>query len=168
MTFREFRYKLYISLTIAGVTLVAGLIFREACMKLPDAKVTFGVDARDFKAATKEAMSLLNHAAGCTWLVEGDDILVLSTDGEPCGKAFHPGITSGHAAMAYACDSRFEIHVEQPGDIHTQTCIVAHEIGHTVGLLDSNRGIMRQGYCPTPIRFTDVERAFLKEKRCYK
>ena len=130
----------------------------------------------------------MNRFVGCEFLVPGsphsdyqsrDNVRILSTDGEPCGLAFHTSIDDGHSATAYRCNpsknfdrpyTRFEIHVSKPGDVHTQACIVAHELGHIAGLKDhelrNQRGIMNQYYCPTPIVLSDAEVDYLSAKFC--
>ena len=181
MTFRKFRYYLYIGLTIVGFIVMGGLIFRSACMDLPKAARTFGVTSDgNYSEPTRSAMDVINGFVGCEFLVPGDDAIVMSTDGTPCGKAFHKNIESGHSAMAYACTDpsdpdyrghRWEIHVEQPGNIHTQACIAAHELGHALGLEDaatkSSIGIMNQHVCPEKqIVLADAESKFLRDKFC--
>jgi len=179
--FRKFRYYAYIVLTIVGVLVMGGLVFRSACMKLPEARATFGVASDgDYSEPTRAAMDLINGFVGCEFLIQGESAMVMSTDGEPCGLAFHENIESGHSAMAYACSPdapnfrgyRWELHVEQPGNIHTQVCIVAHELGHALGLEDASSkrsiGIMNQHRCPeNRIVLSDAESKFLRDKFCY-
>ena len=168
---RQFKYYTIIVATIVAFVAMAGFIFRDACMDLPEAKMTIGVHSDDFERPTKTAMSLMNAFVGCEFLVPGKDVRIMSTDGEPCGLAFHRAIDDGHSASSYRCDSGgFEVHVSKPGDIHVQTCIAAHEIGHVAGLEDPEKknqlGIMNQYYCPTPIILSDDEVKFLSKKFC--
>lgn len=172
MTFRKFRYYAYIVLTIVGVVAVMGLAFREACVGEPPAAITIGVQAEDFSESTFAAMGLMNGFVGCEFLVPGDDVVIKSDNGEPCGIAFHPAISDGHSAGAYRCaDGKSEVLVSAPGDIHTQVCIVAHEIGHVAGLKDApsktSRGIMNQYVCPDrQIVLSDAESKYLSDKFC--
>lgn len=173
---KRFEYHSIIAITIIGAIGMGGLVLRSACGELPAAMLTFGVQSEDFNEPTKEAMGLMNRFVGCEFLVKGKDIGVLSSDGEPCGTAFHRNIDDGHSAGTYVCspssrrEFRYEIHVERPGDIHTQTCIIAHELGHAVGLEDHRskgmRGIMNQYDCPTKIILSDAEVDFLDKKFC--
>ncbi len=173
---RSLKYYLIVGVTILGTLAMGCLVFKSACMDLPTAKVELGIQADDFGSPTKSAMGLMNGFVGCEFLVPGDDVRVLSTDGQPCGKSFHPAIEDGHSAGAYDCKdekraTRYEVHVSYPGNTHTQTCIIAHEIGHVAGLEDHKvrrrRGIMNQYNCPTPIVLADAEVDFLRAKFCY-
>lgn len=165
---------LVVGVTVFGTLIMGGLVFKSACMDLPAAKVEFGVYATDFGAPTKSAMGIINGFVGCEFLVPGDEVHVSSTDGEPCGKAFHGSIEDGHSAGTYECKGatpRYEIHVSYPGDTYIQTCIIAHEIGHATGLEDHKvrrrRGIMNQYECPKPIVLSGSEVAFLRQKYCF-
>lgn len=164
--------KYAISFVTASILIVFGCLVLRNCEPLPAARLTMGVMAEDFPAPTRNAMRILNRFTGCEFLVAGDDIKVLSTDGEPCGESSHPSVEDGHSASAYQCGgAKWEIHVEKPGDLHTQVCIVGHEIGHVAGLEDHDvkglRGIMDQHSCPTPIGLSDKEAAFLHAKFCF-
>ncbi len=157
----------------AAVIIFLAIVLNSACRSLPAAKVTLGVYATDFKAPTKSAMGIINGFVGCEFLVPGDEVRVLSTDGQPCGESFHDAIEDGHSAGTYACEKQaphYEIHVMHPGNTHTQACIVAHEIGHATGLEDhkvrNRRGIMNQYNCPEMIVLSDAEVRFLREKYC--
>ncbi len=152
---------------------VIGALTMLACRSLPAAKVTLSVYATDFEDPTKSAMGIINGFVGCEFLVPGNEVRVLSTDGQPCGKSFHDAIEDGHSAGTYDCEDRtprYEIHVMHPGNTHTRACIVAHEIGHAVGLEDhkvrGRRGIMNQYNCPDMIVLSDAEVSFLREKYC--
>lgn len=156
-TWRMIRFKLYVATPFVVIPLIAGLVFYQQCFKeLPDAKVMLGVKAQDFKKPMLEAMDIWNNAAGCRIFVPGDDVWWGSTDGEPCGLAFHPSIEDGHSAGAYKCTPselrpwRWELHVERPGDLRTQTCIALHELGHVLGLEDSDQSLdlMHREWCP--------------------
>ena len=151
-------------------------VFKAVFISLPAARVTLSIQADDFRAPTKSAMGIMNGFVGCEFLVPGDDVRVLSTDGQPCGKSFHPAISDGHSAGTYDCEKRtprYEVHISYPGDTHTQVCIIAHEIGHVAGLEDheykvrNRRGIMNQYNCPTPIVLSDAEVKFLRAKFCH-
>lgn len=179
--FRKFRYHLYIGLTIVGVIVMGGLIFREACIAEPPAEIVIGVSSEDFSEPTRAAMDIMNGFVDCEFLVPGDDVLIVSADGEPCGKPFHPNNHEGegHSAGAYQCSKtdpnfrgyEYEIHVSAPGDLRTQVCIAAHELGHVAGLPDKPskqaRGIMNQHVCPErQIVLSDDEVSFLRKKFC--
>ncbi len=144
-TWRKIRLKVYVATPFVVIPLIAGILFYQNCKSLPDATQQIGVEAQDFKEPVKEAMNILNRAAGCTIFVPGKDLLFLSTMGEPCGVAFHPDIEDGHSAGTYRCDPAspkyrgyiWEIHVEKPGNVRTQTCIAIHEFLHVAGFADS-------------------------------
>ncbi len=79
--------------------------------------------------------------------IVGDDRLA-----QPCGTLGfdRPEREDGHSAVSYQCkDGIWEIHIFESGDLHTQFCIIAHELGHILGLADDHRGkrIMNQYYC---------------------
>lgn len=106
------------------------------------------------------ATDILDRWAGCKVHLP-EVIVVMGADGSPCGDPWRPESEDGHTATAYRCrsggGSRWEIHISRPGDVHTQTCIVLHELGHVLGLSDGGRGIMNQYDCPKFIRLTDQE-----------
>lgn len=130
---------------------------------------TLGVQAQDFGAATTSAMDLWNGWVGCDFLVAGDDIAVKSDDGEPCGAMWRPEAEWGHAATSYQCrrsdPRRFEILVSQPGDLHDQLCIIAHELGHILGRKHARRGVMSKE-CPTFVRVLDVDVRAARARFC--
>ena len=158
MNFREIRFKLYVATPFVVIPLIAVLVFYDHCKSLPDATQQIGVTAIDFEKPVEEAKSIWNRAVGCTIFTDGSDVVILSTDGEPCNKAFHHNISDGHSAGAYQCSPsasdfrgyRWEVHVEKPGDLRTQTCIAIHELGHVLGLKDSlaTHNAMHVKWCP--------------------
>ncbi len=145
-TWREIRFKVYVVMPFVVLPIIIALVLWNHYKPLPDATQQIGIEARDFNEPAEAAMNILNRAAGCTIFVPGKDVLFLSTMGEPCGLAFHPGIEDGHAAGTYKCDPgspnyrgyQWEIHVERPGDLRTQTCIALHEFLHVAGFGDSS------------------------------
>jgi len=155
----------FAALTLA--TLFAALSCR---VRAPRTVVT--VESRDFPGPTKAAVKIINGYVGCGFLEYksgGAEISVEGDDGAPCGLPFHPGIESGHSAVAYACprtNPRYQVRISLPGDIHTQACIVAHELGHALGLQDGGRGIMNQRTCPERIRLSDLETDTLRRRYC--
>lgn len=167
-----------------GIMTTMGILIVKNCLPLPEAQMTLGIHAEDdgiiHKPSVDEAMSIINRFVGCEFLVPGKDVRIMSTDGEPCGKAFHKDIPKEHyAAYAYKCNPSFstyrgwpwEVHVQSPGDIHLQVCIAAHEIGHAAGLEDKPNpkaiGIMNQKHCPdTQIILSDDEVDFLNAQFC--
>lgn len=154
----------FVFITATIIALAVG----ATCSEPPRAKVTIGVNAQDFERATDSAMALMNRWAGCAFLVRGGAVQVMSASGEPCGDPWRPEAEEGHSATAYQCHSEaWEIHVSKPGDLHTQFCIVAHELGHVAGLQDGGRGIMNQYECPEFVKLTDAEASFLKGKFCH-
>jgi len=109
--------------------------------------VPLSVRADAYEGATKSAMELWNTAAGCplfaqTFVAMGDSIsrdplatvVVKATDGAPCGQMEAQGMGQDDAAGAYLCGPRAEVHVSHPGDTRQQFAIVAHELGHILGL----------------------------------
>lgn len=155
------------AISILAILTMCGFVIWESCKVSRPAAQTIGVHAQDFEEATESAMELINSWVGCDLLVPGEDVLIMSTNGEPCGVIFHEDNRTGqHSAEAYQCQGRFEIHVSRPGNIHTQACIVAHELGHVLGLEDGWTGIMNQHSCPEKIRVSDKERAFLRRAFC--
>ena len=147
----------------------AGLFVLTQCNELPAARTTLGVHANHFEAATKEAMGLINNAIGCKFFVPGDEVLVTSATGAPCGDPWRPPREEGHAGTAYRCSKTrdyFEIHVSRPGDTHTQTCIIMHELLHVAGIRDSTKGVMNQYVCQRHIRMSDEDTDTLKRAVC--
>ena len=125
---------------------MAIFVFYQSCRTLPEAKVTIGVSAEDFSEPTRAAMDVWNGFVGCEFFVPGDDVLVKSDDGEPCGDPWRPEDEWDHAATAYRCpNGRTEILVSSPGNINTQACIIAHELGHSLkeyGVEHASIGVM--------------------------
>lgn len=134
-----------------------------AC-KSPAAK-TLGVTSDDFGPATKSAMQLWNGYVGCDFLVPGDDVTVKSDDGEPCGINVRPDNQWWHAAAAYKCGDKFEILISHPGEIHTQLCIIAHELGHVLGREHARDGVMSRG-CPSRVRINDDDTSAVRLAFC--
>ncbi len=97
---------------------------------------------------------------------EGPRVKIFGANGEPCVQE-GPARGPGHAAHAYQCpDGTWEIHIWAPGDIHTQFCIVAHELGHVLGLADdhSGTGVMNQKHCPKLVRVSDKDAAAVRAR----
>lgn len=158
MNWRTIRFRLYVATPFVVLPIIIALVLWNHYKTLPDATRQIGVKAQDFKAPVKEAMRILNGAAGCTIFVPGEDVLLLSTMGEPCGLAFHQDIEDGHSAGTYRCDPsapayrgyQWEVHVERPGNVRTQTCIAVHELLHVAGFDDTNdkSKAMYTAWCP--------------------
>jgi hypothetical protein len=115
----------------------------------------------------------LFHAGALEDAQRGESVVrILSANGEPCGDPWRPEAEDGHSATAYQCPARadgvalWEIHVFAPGDIHTQLCIAAHELGHVLGLADDAQGagIMNQQHCPEMLRVNDKDRLAIVER----
>ena len=172
---RQIKYYGYIGMTFVGAAIMLFLITREACGTLPKAEEQLRVyDNRDMTASIEAAMGIMNKAAGCELLIPGTpddyDIQFIGMVDTPCRVgSFHEGIESGHTASAYRCPTsgKWDIDVEQPGDIHTMVCIAAHELGHVLGLSDhKGKGVMNQYACPEHIWPSDAERAYLEKTYC--
>ncbi len=167
------------------VTVLAtmGFLAVKNCISLPEATKTIGIHIEDdgiiHKRSVYDAMEIMNRFVGCEFLIPGgNDIRIMSTDGEPCGLTFHKNIEDGHSAGTYQCNPDspkyrgfpWEVHVEKPGDIHLQVCIAAHEICHALGCKDKpkgRRGIMNPFHCPdTQIILSNDEVDFLHAKMC--
>jgi hypothetical protein len=94
-------------------------------------------------------------------------VRILSANGEPCGDPWRPESEEGHSATAYECpDGTWEIHISAPGDIHTQLCIIAHELGHVLGLADdeTGAGVMNRWHCAEMVRVSDKDAAAIVER----
>jgi hypothetical protein len=131
-----------------------------------------GVTAEDFESPTKTAVDIWNKRVGCKLFeMGGDDVTVKSGDGMPCGRMDAPGLEPQDSAGAWLCGTRAEVHVMHPGDIHTQAHIVAHELGHVLGLTHDPRGLMAHPQVissegVTMIRPSDKDAAALRERYC--
>jgi predicted Zn-dependent protease len=135
-----------------------------ACSSLPPTK-TVGTRADDFAEATQAAVDLWNGWVGCDFLIAGEDIIVKSDDGAPCGDHWRPEPEWDHAATAYDCGSHWEILVSQPGDLHDQLCVIAHEIGHALGRHHQSHGVMAKG-CDSFLRISDSDTNALRRDFC--
>ena len=145
---------------------VLALLLLAACNK-PKTPKQIGVQAQDFAAATKAAMDIWNGYVGCQVFVPGSEVVIMSTNGEPCGDMNAPGLEPNHAASSYLCGPRnWEVHVSYPGDLHDQACIIAHELGHVLGLEDgASRGVM-SNTCPEWISVLDKDSDWVKREFC--
>lgn len=140
------------------------------------AKTTIGMQATDgYGEELDAAMDIWNGFVGCKFLVPGDDTTVKSDDGEPCGDAMRPEEEWGHAATAYDCkNGHYEILISTPGNVNTQACIIAHEIGHRLkqfGIEHNSIGVM--GHCNDPannqqnvLRIRDADSAAIRKHFC--
>jgi len=146
----KLKFYLYSGVGIIGAAAMAGLVLWKACGTVPEAKRTIGVQASaEYQEATQAAVDVWNGFVGCRFLVDGDDVLVKADDGAPCGDPWRPAAEWDHAATAYRCPTgKSEVLVSRPGNINTQACIIAHEIGHTLaafGVVHATIGIMSDG-----------------------
>jgi hypothetical protein len=89
---------------------------------------------------------------------------------QPCGTLgfSRPEKESRHSAVTYECpDGTWEIHIFAPGDLHTQLCIVAHELGHVLGLADDwnhGTGVMNPEHCAQVVQVSDKDSAAIVER----
>jgi hypothetical protein len=149
-------------LIINAALRVKGMFFQD------DATLTLGVQSEsDYKRPTEAAMDIWNGFVGCKFLVEGTEVRVKADDGEPCGDPWRPEAEWDHDATAYDCDDEpwSEVVVSRPGDIHTQTCIIAHELGHVMGMPHRSFGAM-SSECGDMIRIADADVKALKRQYC--
>jgi hypothetical protein len=136
-------------------------VWNEDATVIPEVPLAIDVSS-DFEEPTKHAMKLWNNI-----MPEGQALFLMAPveaehggvrivgDGQlaqPCGGLGfdRPEKEQGHSAASYQCsDGIWEIHIFKPGNLHTQLCIVAHELGHVLGLADDGSGkrIMNQYYC---------------------
>ena len=158
----------YSGLVFVGAVAMAAAALYATCRTGPPAAYPVGVFAKDFPSPTRAAMGILNGYIGCEAFVTGHDVTVQSANGAPCGDFWRPPAEEGHSATTYQCGNKFEIHISKPGDLHTQACIIAHELGHAAGLPDRiGNGIMNQHRCAEPIRVSDWEVRRLRGRRAF-
>lgn len=123
--------------------------------------------SEDFKVPAQSAVKLWNNITPLFLIGSKlSTVRILSANGEPCGK-FSIHETEGHSATAYECSGgSWEIHISKPGDLHTQFCIIAHELGHVLGLADDKAGsrVMNQKVCPEMLLVSDKDRAAVLER----
>lgn len=172
----KIRYYLVMgAFAILAAAIVMAMV--KVIMGPSEAKITIGVKAIDgYEKETRAAMAVWNGFVECEFLVPGDDILVKSDDGEPCGDMWRPEGEWGHAATSYDCkEGKSQIVISHPGTNWMQTWSIAHEIGHTLkghGVEHATIGVM--GKTPlddggkTPmIRIRDRDSKALREHFCY-
>jgi hypothetical protein len=165
----------------------AELVWNPAATKRPTVPIMVDY-GDDFDRPTYHAILLWNdimptvegargqdlfHAGELEGAQPGESVVrVLSANGEPCGDPWRPEAEDGHSATAYQCPARadgvdlWEVHVSFPGDIHTQLCIISHELGHVLGLADDEHGagVMNQQHCPEMVRVNDKDAAAIVER----
>lgn len=161
--------KIYVTMAlIGGAFLVLVGMQVQRCGDLGPAVMQVGVQAQDgYQEALDAAAARINHDVGCRVLVPGNRVTIRQDDGEPCGSALHH--EEGHAAGAYQCpDGTYDVLIARPGDIKAQMHIVAHELGHVLGLEHGTRGIMayREGDDPQMLLLSDAEVASIKRRFC--
>lgn len=135
----------------------------------------------DFREPTEVIVGLFNRQVGCRLLLfamSGDiDVRVETGVRSPCGRDDAVRIDPDEAAGAFLCPgARAEIHIAYPGDLFERTWIVAHELGHVLGLAHDDSGLMREkvpvtfdkeGHRALPIiRLTDKDAAALRGRYC--
>jgi hypothetical protein len=170
-TVNKIKFYLYSGLGLGGCVAMVILVMYFALRTLPEAKKTIGIRALDgYGDATEAAMDAWNSGAGCEFLIPGDDVIVQSESGMPCGDTWRPESEWGHSATAYRCLDHSEIWVSEPGNIHTQAHIIGHEIGHTLDRPHQSIGLM--GRPPDPnggnkmLRISDADKKAVRERFC--
>lgn len=162
----------FIAHTVILFSFAVPIVFvLQACTTKPKSKIY--IKAHDFHKPTQSAVDIWNGYVGCDFLSVhagkgGLDahIFVISDNGEPCGDPWRPQEEWGHDATAYRCDlRRTELVVSRPGDTHTQTCIIAHELGHALGRPHQSHGAM-SNKCGDRISISDSDTKALKKKYC--
>lgn len=145
---RNWKYEIIGAVTICGIISFSGLALFHTCVPRPVSSTAISVEARDgYGPATSAAMRIWNGFVGCDIFTEAKEgagkVTVMSDDGEPCGSIWRPKDEWDHAATAYRCrEGKSEILVSRPGNINTQACIIAHELGHVLGIPHASRGVM--------------------------
>jgi len=141
----------------------------------------------DYTKSTKYAIDLWNLYADCNLFEEYDpikhsyyDVIVKSVYGMPCNGSIDNVLhtSTGHAGETWQCPGYdgWDILIMQPGDLRDQLYIVAHELGHVLGLADDDRhngGLMNQFILADKkfgdfikIRPSDKDVAALKSRYC--
>ncbi len=148
------------------VALVLWTVFRT----LPASDKAIGVNALDgYAEETKSAMDNWNGWVGCKIFVSGDDVVIKSDDGDPCGDPWRPEDEWDHAATAYRCpNGSSEILISNPGNVNTQACIISHELGHILGRQHARVGAMANCLADEQNRLSvrDEDVAALKKEFC--
>lgn len=158
---------------ILGTLAMVGIIIYFAFRMLPDAKKTMGVKSSDgvYTAEVKAAMDAWNTWSGCTFLIPGDDILVESDGGEPCGDMIRPKHEEGHAATAYRCGEHYQIVVAKPGHTNSAAHYIGHEIGHVLKRPHHTIGFMGKTLDPNSgqqniLKINDADRFATRKEFC--
>ena len=108
-------------------------------------------DFSEYDSGIRESIKFWNNEVGCDLFRAADsgdipDIVIIPSNGSPCGTNKQFPITNDAEAFALWCpDGTGEIQVQRTDDITTMHKVFVHELGHERGLAHQGSGLMTGG-----------------------